>query len=119
MDTNAKVDYKSENGVYWNVLFGLLVLTAVTLIQPSYFLVGSTFAIQMFIGVVKVYLILVYYMHLKGEKLIGATVWFSVFLVAFFFLIVIMDVNHFQFIDGSHITTEVASGGKSIAARGH
>lgn len=117
MDTNAKVDYASENGVYWKVLFGLLVLTAVTLVQPSYFMVESTFAVQMLIGLVKAWLIVVYYMHLKGEKLIAGTVWFAISLVVYFFLIVVIDVNRFQYKDGSHITGAGAHAGKSIADR--
>jgi cytochrome c oxidase subunit IV len=79
------------------------------------FLTHSNFAIQMFIGVVKAWLIVMYYMHLKGEKLIGWTVAFSMMLVAFFFVIVIIDVNHFQFSDVSHITSEVTSGGSHTA----
>lgn len=117
MDTNNLVDYKSENGVYWKVLFGLLVFTAVTLVQPSYFMVENTFLAQMVIGVIKAWLIVVYYMHLKGEKLITGTVWFAMSLVAFFFLIVVMDVNNFQYKDGSHITNDGAHAGKSIADR--
>lgn len=120
MDTNNLVDYKSENGLYWKVLFGLLVLTAVTLVQPSMFMAESTFALQMFIGLIKAWLIVFYYMHLKGEKLIASTVWFALSLVAYFFLIVVIDVNRFQYKDGSHITDAGAHAGKSIAHRaGH
>ena len=119
MDTNKKVDYASENGVYYKILFGLLLLTAVTLVQPSYFMVESTFAVQMIIGVIKAWLILMYYMHLKGETLIIGTIWFSIFLVSVFFIITIIDVNNFQYMDASHITNEAANAGKSVATRGH
>ena len=34
----------------------------------------STFLAQMLIAVAKAWLIVIYYMHLKGEKLIGAMV---------------------------------------------
>jgi len=60
-----------------------------------------------------------YYMHMKGEKLIGASVIFAMFLVAFFFVIVMIDVNHFQFGDVSHITSEATSAGGTHAAPHH
>jgi len=105
MDNNL-VDYKSENGGYWKVLLGLLVLTAVTFIQPGMFLENYTFSAQMLIGTVKAWLILMYYMHLKGEKLIITFLYFSLFIVLVFFIIVIgVDVINFQFEDMSHITS--------------
>ncbi|MBE0497874.1 MAG: cytochrome C oxidase subunit IV family protein [Campylobacterales bacterium] len=105
MDTNTNVNYKSEYAGYWKVLVGLLVLTAVTFVQPGMFLTDYTFAAQLIIGAIKAWMILMYYMHLKGEKLIGAMGVFSLFLVAVFFIIVIIDVNNFQFGDVSHITS--------------
>lgn len=105
MVTNTGVDYQKEKGSYYKVLLGLLLLTALTFIQPTMFLENMTFAIQMLIGTVKAWIILMYYMHLKGEKLIGWTVVFAVFIVVFFFAIVIVDVNNFQFADVSHITS--------------
>ena len=101
MDTN--VNYNAEKGGYYKVLIGLLVLTAVTFIQPNMFLTDYTFGTQLLIGAIKAWIILMYYMHLKGEKLIGATVMFSVFLVVFFFIMVILDVKSFQFEDESHV----------------
>ncbi len=98
-------NYKAEKAGYYKVLLGLLILTAVTFIQPSMFLTDYTFGMQMLIGTVKAWIILMYYMHLKGEVLIGWTVIFAVFLVAFFFAIVMVDVNYFQFADVSHITS--------------
>jgi len=98
-------NYKAEKAGYYKVLVGLLVLTAITFIQPSMFLTDYTFGTQMLIGTVKAWIILMYYMHLKGEKLIGWTVIFAVFIVVFFFAIVIIDVNNFQFADVSHITS--------------
>lgn len=115
MDTN--INYAAEKAGYVKVLIGLLVLTAVTFIQPSMFLTDCNFGVQMLIGLIKAYLILVYYMHLKGEKLIGATVWFSLGLVAFFFLIVMIDVNNFQYGDVSHITSEATSAGATSVAK--
>ena len=105
MDTKT-VNYNEEKKVYYKVLVGLLVLTAITFIQPHMFMTGSTFLAQMLIAVVKAWLIVIYYMHLKGEKLIAAMVWFSLALVAVFFIIVIgIDVTNFQFGAESHITT--------------
>lgn len=105
MDTNTNVNYKSEYAGYWKVLVGLLILTAVTFIQPGMFLTDYTFAAQLTIGAIKAWMILMYYMHLKGEKLIGVMGVFSLVLVTVFFIIVIIDVNNFQFGDVSHITS--------------
>ena len=105
MANHSTVDYKAEKGRYYKVLFALLALTALTFIQPTMFLPDMTFGVQMLIGTVKAWIILMYYMHLKGEKLIGWTVIFAVFIVVFFFSIVMIDVNHFQFADVSHITS--------------
>ena len=108
MDTKT-VNYQEEKKVYYKVLVGLLLLTAVTFIQPHLFMTHSTFLAQMLIAVVKAYLIVIYYMHLKGEKLITAMVWFSLSLVAVFFIIVIgIDVTNFQFGAESHITAPAA-----------
>ncbi len=108
MDTKT-VNYKAERASYYKVLVGLLLLTAVTFVQPHLFMTHSTFLAQMLIAVVKAYLIVMYYMHLKGEKLIGATVIFAMFLVTVFFVIVIgIDVPNFQYGAESHITAPVA-----------
>ena len=108
MDTKT-VNYNEEKKVYYKVLLGLLLLTAVTFVQPHMFMTGSTFLAQMLIAVVKAWLIVIYYMHLKGEKLIGAMVWFALALVTVFFVIVIgIDVSNFQFGAESHITAPVA-----------
>ncbi|MBT5935280.1 cytochrome C oxidase subunit IV family protein [Sulfurimonas sp.] len=116
MGTSTKVDYQAEKGGYYKVLIGLLILTAVTFIQPSMFLTHDIFAVQMFIGLVKAIIILFYYMHLKGETLIGWMVSFSVFIVVFFFTVVIYDVQNFQYTDESHISSEITSGGSHKAA---
>ena len=105
MDTN-KIDYKAERATYYKVLVGLLLLTAVTFVQPHLFMTHSTFLAQMIIAVIKAWLIVMYYMHLKGEKLIGATVIFALFLVSVFFIIVIgIDVPNFQNAADSYITS--------------
>ena len=101
--------YKAERSVYYKVLIGLLLLTAVTFVQPHLFMANATFLAQMVIAVAKAWLIVIYYMHLKGEKLIGAMVIFSLALVLVFFIIVIgVDVANFQFGAESHITAPAA-----------
>jgi len=105
MGTNTTVNYEVEKKRYFKVLVGLLLLTTLTFIQPYIFHAG-TFAAQMLIGVIKAWLILMYYMHLKGEKLIGSMTIFAMFLVSVFFIITIaVDVTHFQFVDESYITS--------------
>ena len=120
MDTNT-VNYQEEKKVYYKILVGLLLLTAVTFVQPGLFLTHSTFLAQMLIAVVKAYLIVMYYMHLKGEKLITAMVWFALSLVTVFFVIVIgIDVANFQFVDESHIThTQVLDVNKTMPTIAH
>lgn len=118
MDTK-NIDYEAEKSGYYKVLIGLLLLTAVTFIQPHMFMTDSNFMVQMIIGTIKAWMILLYYMHLKGEKLIGWTVVFSLILVLFFFIMVVIDVNHFQFYDVSHITSEATSSGASGASAAH
>ena len=109
MDTTNTVNYQEEKKIYYKVLIGLLLLTAVTFVQPGLFMTHSTFLAQMLIAVAKAWLIVIYYMHLKGEKLIGAMVWFSLSLVTVFFIIVIgIDVANFQFGAESHITAPAA-----------
>jgi caa(3)-type oxidase subunit IV len=108
--TNTTVNYQEEKGIYYKVLIGLLLLTAVTFVQPHLFMTGSTFLAQMIVAVIKAWLIVIYYMHLKGEKLIATMVWFTLAVVAVFFVIVIaIDVSHFQYGAESHITTSASS----------
>jgi caa(3)-type oxidase subunit IV len=108
MGTNNRIDYQEyqkERLVYYKVIIGLLLLTAVTFVQPYLFMQHSTFLAQMFIAVAKAWLIVMYYMHLKGEKLIGVMVLFSLFLVMVFFIIVIgIDAPSFQYGAESYIT---------------
>jgi len=119
MDTNTTVNYQVERKRYYKVLVGLLLLTTLTFIQP-YIYHAATFTSQMLIAVVKAWLILMYYMHLKGEKLIGATVIFSLFLVTVFFVIVIgIDVPNFQNATESHITSQVTDHAANTAHAAH
>lgn len=99
------IDYKREKAGYYNILIGLLLLTAVTFVQPGLFMQESTFLAQMIIAVIKGWLIVMFYMHLKGETLIIWMTGFSLFIVFTFFAIVIgVDVQKFQFKDESYIT---------------
>ena len=98
--------YEEERAGYYKVLVGLLVLTAVTLIQPTMFLENATFGLQMFIGLIKAWMIVMYYMHMKGETLIGWSVAFAIALVVVFFSIVIVDVNNIQYTDENYITSQ-------------
>ena len=101
----STVNYHEEKKRYYKVLIGLLLLTTLTFVQPFIFQAG-TFGAQMAIAVVKAWLIVMYYMHLKGDKLLGAMSIFSMSLVFVFFIIVVaVDVTHFQFADDSYITS--------------
>ncbi|PHR59410.1 MAG: hypothetical protein COA44_00245 [Arcobacter sp.] len=105
MSTEITKTYKEEQAGYFKILAALLLLTALTFIQPHYFLENATFAVQMLIGTVKAWLILMYYMHLKGEKLIIMFTYFSLFIVLVFFVIVIgFDVANIQYVDQNYIT---------------
>jgi len=105
VDTNT-IDYKKERVGYYKVLVGLLLLTAVTFIQPHLFMTESKFLAQMLIAVAKAWMILMYYMHLKGEKLIIWMVWFALFIVLVFFVIVIgIDVANFNNVAEKYITS--------------
>ncbi len=99
-------NYIALRAAYYKVLIALLVLTTITFSVPLAIPAQYAFSAQMLIAAIKAWIILMYYMHLKGEKLIGWTVMFAVFIVVFFFTIVIIDVNNFQFADVSHITSQ-------------
>jgi len=116
MGTKTTVNYEVEKKRYYKVLVGLLLLTAVTFIQPYIFHAG-TFAAQMFIAAIKGWLILMYYMHLKGEKLIGSMTVFALGLVMVFFIITVaVDVTHFQFADESYITSATPGAETHVSA---
>ena len=109
MATNSQtVDsglYAREKGMYLKILIALLVLTAITFVQPYFFLKEMTFEAQLLIGFAKAWLIVAFYMHLKSEKpVLSIMVSFTLMLVLFFFVTTIIDVHHFQFADESYIT---------------
>lgn len=119
MDTNT-IDYAKERSGYYKILVGLLLLTAVTFVQPHMFMTESTFLAQMIIAVIKGWLILMFYMHLKGETLIIWMTGFSLFIVFTFFAIVIgVDVQKFQFQDESHITATATPTADAAAPSAH
>jgi caa(3)-type oxidase subunit IV len=100
-----KIQYERERKLYYKILFGLLFMTALTFIQPHIYVAG-TFISQMVIAIIKAWMIIMFYMHLKGDNLIGAMGLFSLFLVAVFFIITVaVDVTHFQFGSESYITS--------------
>ncbi len=102
MDIN---DYQIQRKMYYKVLFILLALTGVHFLIPEIIHTGS-FVAQLAVAVVKAWFILMFYMHLKGDKLIGSMTIFSLALVTVFFIIVIaVDVTHFQFGSESYITS--------------
>jgi len=119
VDTNT-IDYKKLRTTYYKVFIGLLLLTALTFVQPYMFMAESTFAAQMIIAVLKAWLIVMYYMHLKGETLISVMGIFSLLIVATFFVIVIgFDVANFQFGAESHITGPASAGAETAAPVHH
>ncbi len=98
--------YDREKGMYLKILIGLLVLTALTFVQPYIFFKHMTFEVQLLIAFAKAFLIVAYYMHLKSEKpVIGLMVAFAMLLVLFFFFTTMIDVSNFQFADESYITS--------------
>jgi caa(3)-type oxidase subunit IV len=81
------------------------------------FLTESTVAAQLLIAVIKAWLIVMFYMHLKGEKLIGSLVIGTLFIVGFFFVVVIgFDVANFQFADASYIADTNSAAAVDTAA---
>lgn len=101
-------NYKDEVGGYFKVLGALLFLTVITFTIPYMVPHEYSFLVQMLTATLKAWVIVMFYMHLKGEQLIGKSVLFSMLIVAFFFVIVMIDVFNFQFADVSHITSPAA-----------
>ena len=116
METNHT---EATEGFYYKILAGLLLLTTITFVQPYMFLTESTVGAQLLIAVIKAWLIVMFYMHLKGEKLIGSLVIGTLFIVAFFFLVVGIDVNSFQFADMSTITDTAAAAAPAADTAAH
>ena len=83
--------------IYNRVLLGLLLLTFITLFQPSVFALtpAATMAVQLIIAVLKALLIVMFYMHLSSEKVYLK--WFVVMalvILAVFFVILGIDTYY-------------------------
>ncbi|PLY06098.1 MAG: hypothetical protein C0625_10735 [Arcobacter sp.] len=80
--------------MYLKIFFALLALTLLTFLQP-YIInesLHSTVSIQMFIALVKTFLIVAYYMHLKYETvLFKMIVLVAVVTLCIFFIITATD----------------------------
>ncbi len=86
---------------YVNVLLLLLVLTAITLMQPSLIPLGSgsQLSVQMIIALFKALLIVGYYMHLKdAPKLFKNIVVFAIFCLLVVVLLFAFD-TYFRFFE--------------------
>ena len=80
--------------MYFKIFLALLALTFLTFLQP--FIIDeslySTVSIQMFLAIVKTFLIVAYYMHLKYEsKLFKLIVLVAVITLSIFFIITATD----------------------------
>jgi caa(3)-type oxidase subunit IV len=83
--------------LYTKVLAGLLLLTLLTFMQPSWLPmdIGETAGVQLLIAMMKVGLVAAFYMHLRSEKayLKGYVIMAGMILLIFF-VIVGIDVVH-------------------------
>lgn len=76
------------------VFFYLLILTALTLAQPVAvpMELAGTLWVQMLIALTKVYLVVMFYMHLKYETpLFKAVLWVAIITLGIFFVITASD----------------------------
>jgi caa(3)-type oxidase subunit IV len=83
--------------LYTKVLAGLLLLTLLTFVQPSWLPLqaGKTAGIQLMIAAMKVALVAAYYMHLRSETAyLKGYVVMALVILLIFFLIVGIDVVH-------------------------
>lgn len=83
--------------LYTKVLAGLLLLTLLTFLQPSWFSLtpDKTLGVQLFIAMMKVALVVTYYMHLRSEiSYLKGYVAMALVILMIFFLIVGIDVMH-------------------------
>ncbi|MDD2357999.1 MAG: cytochrome C oxidase subunit IV family protein [Thiovulaceae bacterium] len=83
--------------LYTKVLAGLLLLTLLTFLQPSWFHLSpeKTVGIQLLIALMKVGLVTAYYMHLRSEiAYLKGYVVMALVILMIFFLIVGIDVMH-------------------------
>lgn len=83
--------------LYTKVLAGLLLLTLLTFLQPSLFSLtpNKTLVVQLIIAIMKVALVVTYYMHLRSEiSYLKGYVVMALVILMIFFLIVGIDVMH-------------------------
>lgn len=85
----------TSTALYTKVLAGLLILTLLTFLQPSLFHLtpGKTVGVQLLISVMKIGLIVSYYMHLRSESAyLKGYIIMALIILSIFFLIVGIDV---------------------------
>lgn len=83
--------------LYSKVLAGLLLLTLLTFMQPFvwHLMPEKTAGVQLLIAVIKIGLVVAYYMHLRSETAyLKGYVAMAVLILMIFFLIVGTDVLH-------------------------
>jgi caa(3)-type oxidase subunit IV len=83
--------------LYTKVLAGLLLLTLLTFVQPSWFHLspGGTAGVQLLIAAMKVALVAAYYMHLRSEtEYLKGYVGMALVILLIFFVLVGIDVVH-------------------------
>ena len=83
--------------LYTKVLAGLLLLTLLTFVQPSWLHLspGKTAGLQLVIAAMKVALVAAYYMHLRSEtSYLKGYVVMALVILLIFFLLVGTDVVH-------------------------
>lgn len=93
MQKSSVVSY----GIYNKVLAGLLILTFIALFQPSILplALSGTLVIQVFIAVLKAFLITMYFMHLRTETFyLKSFVVMALTILVVFFLIVGIDTYY-------------------------
>ncbi|MCW8839050.1 MAG: cytochrome C oxidase subunit IV family protein [Thiovulaceae bacterium] len=88
---------KYSIAIYTKVLFGLLLLTLLTFMQPVFYHMtpDKTAIVQLLISMMKIWLIGAIYMHLRSEKAyLKSYVLMALIILLIFFVIVGIDVTH-------------------------
>lgn len=102
-DIQKEVDKSAGNqGMYFKVLLGLIVLTLLTLGQPFVISadIAGTMTIQLIIAFLKTCLIVGYYMHLKYENIVTISlVSFAVAILVIMFGLTYMDYFYIYGLD--------------------
>jgi|GEM_PF-915044 len=97
---------------YVSVFFLLIVLTALTLLQPMLIdlALAPTLIVQMGLATVKAFLIVAYYMHIKSESKLLKTLIYSS-LVVLVIIYVIMAIDTYYRYTPHDVFARVAQGG--------